>query len=193
MLKNLAFILGIMGAVSAVQGTALAQSYESQNSSYSEVRGRNNQFENRNRSRDNGAQASRQDGFGSSAGSSSGSMNGDQAIISAVNGRRDVNFVQGSGMTVIQNLPEDDKGLRHQKFVVQLSNGSKMLAVYNLDMGNCQKIPLQVGDKVAMGGEFKWTSQGALLHWLHYDPEHRRPDGFVQLNGVDYCRSPGRM
>lgn len=109
----------------------------------------------------------------------------DSEIVRAVVNRRRVDFVEGRGMVVIRTLADDTNGLRHQKWVVQLSNGSSMMAVYNLDM--CERVALKVGDHVAMGGQFVWTNQGALLHWLHYDPRKTRPDGYVEVNGKVYC------
>jgi hypothetical protein len=110
---------------------------------------------------------------------------GDSKIVNAVQNRRRVDFVEGSGMVVTQLLQDDRNGLQHQKWVVRLSNGATMEAVYNLDM--CERVPLKVGDTVSMGGQFVWTNQGALLHWLHYDPRQTRPDGFVELEGKVYC------
>lgn len=109
----------------------------------------------------------------------------DKEMVKAVNNRRRLNFVEGGGMVVVQLLPDDTSGLQHQKWVVRLSNGETMQAVYNSDM--CERVPLKVGDTVAMGGQFIWTNQGALLHWLHYDPKRNRPDGYVELNGKVYC------
>lgn len=109
----------------------------------------------------------------------------DSKVVAAVESRRRLDFVEGSGMVVVKLLPDDRNGLQHQKWVVRLSNGKTMQAVYNLDM--CEYVPLKVGDVVAMGGQFIWTNQGALLHWLHYDPRQRRSDGYVELNGKVYC------
>jgi len=110
----------------------------------------------------------------------------DADIVRAVNDQRRVNFVEGGGMEVIRVLPDDNNGLKHQKWVVRLSNGKTMQAVYNSDM--CPRVPVKVGDVVAMGGMFLWTNTGALLHWLHHDPRGNRPDGYVYLNGKYYCK-----
>lgn len=110
---------------------------------------------------------------------------GDERIVQAVEKKRRVDYVEGSGMVVIKLLPDDRQGLQHQKWVVRLSNGATMQAVYNLDL--CEYVPLKVGDVVSMGGQFIWTNQGALLHWLHYDPRRKRPDGYVEHNGKAYC------
>lgn len=110
----------------------------------------------------------------------------DSDIVRAVNDQRRVNFVEGGGMVVTKVLPDDNNGLKHQKWVVRLSNGKTMQAVYNSDM--CPRVPVQVGDVVAMGGMFLWTNTGALLHWLHHDPRGNRPDGYVFVNGKYYCK-----
>lgn len=112
-------------------------------------------------------------------------ISNDSKIVAAVTNRRRVDFVEGGGMVVVKLLPDDRNGLEHQKWVVRLSNGETMQAVYNLDM--CEYVPLKVGDVVSMGGQFIWTNQGALLHWLHYDPRQNRPDGYVEVNGKVYC------
>ncbi|WP_413944256.1 DUF3465 domain-containing protein [Bdellovibrio sp. HCB-162] len=110
----------------------------------------------------------------------------DSDIVRAVNEQRRVNFVEGGGMVVTKVLPDDNNGLKHQKWVVRLSNGKTMQAVYNSDM--CPRVPVKVGDVVAMGGMFLWTNTGALLHWLHHDPRGNRPDGYVYVNGKYYCK-----
>lgn len=109
----------------------------------------------------------------------------DSDLVDAVNNRRPVNFVEGSGLLVVSILPDDTNGREHQKWVVQLSNGKLVQAVYNSDM--CPRVPLQEGDIVDMGGQFIWTPKGGLIHWLHHDPRGNRPDGYVTLNGTVYC------
>lgn len=111
----------------------------------------------------------------------------DSDIVRAINDQRQVNFVEGGGLVVVKILPDDTNGLKHQKWVVRLSNGMAMQAVYNSDM--CPRVPVKIGDVIAMGGQFIWTKGGALIHWLHHDPKGRRPDGFVLLNGTYYCKN----
>lgn len=110
----------------------------------------------------------------------------DSELVQAVNERRREDFVEGGSLVVVKILPDDTNGLEHQKWVVRLSNGELMQAVYNLDM--CPRVPLRVGDVIAMGGQFIWTNKGGLLHWLHHDPRGRRPDGYVFVNGNYYCK-----
>lgn len=113
---------------------------------------------------------------------------GDSEFVQAVKNHRNVNFVEGTDMLVAKILPEDHSGSPHQLWVVKLSNGESLQAVSNLDM--CETIPLKVGDKVGLGGQFIWTQQGGLVHWLHKDPHGNRPDGYVNLDGKVYCQHP---
>lgn len=110
----------------------------------------------------------------------------DYELVQAVNNRRSENFVEGGSLLVVKILPDDSHGLEHQKWVVRLSNGETMQAVYNLGM--CPRVPVRVGDVISMGGQFIWTNKGGLLHWLHHDPRGRRPDGYVFVNGQFYCK-----
>lgn len=108
----------------------------------------------------------------------------DSDLIRAVRDRRSVFFVQASNVVVVKVLPDDTQGLKHQRWYVRLSDGSQVFAVYNIDQ--TARVPVQVGQTMSLGGEFKWTDQGALIHWLHSDPSGRRPNGYVIVNGQKY-------
>lgn len=110
----------------------------------------------------------------------------DADILRAIRDQRRVNFLEGGSMTVTKVLPDDNNGLKHQKWVVRLTNGTTLQAVYNSDM--CPRVPIKVGDVIAMGGMFIWTNSGPMLHWLHHDPRGNRPDGYVYVKGNFYCR-----
>lgn len=109
----------------------------------------------------------------------------DSDLVRAVRDRRQIHFVESGQVTVSQILPDDNQGLRHQRWFVRLSDGSVVFAVYNIDM-EVDKVPVAVGQEMSLGGEFKWTSNGGLLHWLHADPRKQRPDGYVVTQGQRY-------
>jgi hypothetical protein len=109
---------------------------------------------------------------------------GQRQIIAAQESGKGLHYVELSDAKVVRILPDDTKGSRHQKWVVQLANGKELLSIYNMDI--CDRVPLNVGDSVAMGGEYIWDRGGGLIHWLHKDPRNHRPDGYVDLNGVRY-------
>lgn len=110
----------------------------------------------------------------------------DFAIAQAEANRKNADFVQGSDMVVTQLLPDDTQGRPHQKFVVRLSTGDQIVAISNLDM--CERVPVRVGDRVGLGGQFIWTKQGGIIHWLHHDPRGSRPNGFIAYGGRIYCQ-----
>jgi hypothetical protein len=208
MIKHSVLALGAILSITAVSGVAAAGplgprpyndvrhggGFTNPSMSYAPQRQRQNQ-------QNSGYNGSYNGGYNRGA-NQSGPVVNDLAIVNAANGRRDVDWVEGTGMIVVKDdIPDDRKGSPHQSFIVRLSNGSTMIAVYNLGMEDqlstspnhfCPRIPIRNGDVVTMGGQFLWTDRGAMLHWLHFDPKQNRPDGYVQVNGVDYCRTGER-
>lgn len=113
-----------------------------------------------------------------------GQIQDDSALVAAMNSHQNVFYVEGNNLVVTKILPDDTTGLPHQKWQARLSNGSTITVVYNSDMG--VRVPIQVGEKFGVGGQYIQTGNGGLIHWLHDDPRHNRPDGYVYLNGVIY-------
>lgn len=118
-----------------------------------------------------------------------GQIANDLAIVAAVQSKKSMRFVEGGNLTVTAILPDDNQGLPHQKWEAELSNGSVIMIVYNSNMGD--QVPVQIGAKFSVGGEFIWTQDGGLVHWVHADPKKRRPDGFVFINETLYGLSEG--
>ncbi|MDR3608613.1 MAG: DUF3465 domain-containing protein [Oligoflexia bacterium] len=96
--------------------------------------------------------------------------------------------------TVIQVEP-DHSG--HNHFIVQIGPNAQtdiIEIIYNYDFGDLPAV--QVGMEIQACGDFiESTAQngpyppspaGAILHWVHVDPAHRHPDGFVMINGAVY-------
>lgn len=89
--------------------------------------------------------------------------------------------VQGSGR-VVRILPDDDDGIRHQKFIVELNSGQKLLVAHNIDLAG-RLMPLNAGDTIEFRGEYEWNEQGGVIHWTHRDPQRRHADGWIKHNG----------
>lgn len=113
-----------------------------------------------------------------------GDVTDDSALVAAVGARKNDFYVEAGNLVVTKILPDDTSGLPHQKWQARLSNGDIVTIVYNSDMG--VRVPVHIGESFSAGGQFIWTPQGGLLHWLHDDPRHQRPDGYVLVNGVVY-------
>jgi hypothetical protein len=61
--------------------------------------------------------------------------------------------VKGSG-TVIRILKDDDKGSRHQKFILKLSSGQTILIAHNIDLAP-RINSISKGDVIQFYGEYE--------------------------------------
>ncbi|MFP4483184.1 MAG: DUF3465 domain-containing protein [Thermovirgaceae bacterium] len=92
--------------------------------------------------------------------------------------------VSGEGR-VVSILPDDEKGSRHQRFVIELDSGQTLLVAHNIDVA--PRIgTLRMGDRVEFYGEYEWNPQGGVIHWTHRDPSGRHPHGWIVHNGRKY-------
>jgi hypothetical protein len=108
----------------------------------------------------------------------------DQILSNAYkNKRRDIQ-VRGAG-TVEKILPDDNKGSRHQKFILRLASGQTILVAHNIDLAP-RVAGLQTGDNIAFYGEYEWTDRGGVVHWTHHDPAGRHVGGWLEHGGRRY-------
>lgn len=110
---------------------------------------------------------------------------GQQELIAAQEARRRVMYIEVQD-AIVENdqMPDDTRGLPHQHWTVKLANGKIVEGVYNIR--GVPKLPIRHGEKISMGGEYIPDRNGGLMHWLHEDTRNRRPDGYVEINGVRY-------
>ena len=86
---------------------------------------------------------------------------------------------------VIRVLPDDTTGIRHQRFILELGSGRKILIAHNIDIA--PRIPgLRVGDTIGFNGIFKYNEKGGLVHWTHHDPSGRHPGGWLKRGAKIY-------
>jgi hypothetical protein len=81
-------------------------------------------------------------------------------------------------------LADDNDGSRHQRFIVRLAGGRTLLVAHNIDLA--ERVPLGVGDRVRLRGEYEWSERGGVLHWTHHDPGGRRVGGWIEHAGTRY-------
>ena len=92
--------------------------------------------------------------------------------------------VQGSGR-VIRILADNNKGSKHQKFILKLGNGQTLLVAHNIDLAP-RVSNIKVGDDVKFYGEYEWSRQGGVMHWTHRDPSRQHIDGWLKHKGKTY-------
>jgi hypothetical protein len=81
-------------------------------------------------------------------------------------------------------LADDDRGSRHQRFVVRLASGQTVLVAHNIDLA--PRVPVAEGESVRLRGRYEWNERGGVLHWTHHDPDGGGQEGWVEHQGRRY-------
>lgn len=92
--------------------------------------------------------------------------------------------VAGNGV-VVKILADDNKGSRHQRFIVRLDSGRTLLIAHNIDLAP-RIATLREGDEVSFNGEYEWNTKGGVIHWTHHDPGGSHPAGWLKHDGRIY-------
>lgn len=112
------------------------------------------------------------------------SFSAGQSISSAYETKTSDVQVSNTGI-VVKILPDDNKGSRHQRFILKLPTGQTVLIAHNIDLAS--KIDaINVGDSVEFYGEYEWNAKGGVVHWTHHDPAGRHDGGWLKHKGVLY-------
>ena len=91
--------------------------------------------------------------------------------------------VSGHGV-VIKLLKDDNKGSRHQKFLVKINAQQTLLFAHNIDLA--ARVPLQTGDEISFYGEYVYNPKGGVMHWTHHAPQGDHVAGWILHNGQKY-------
>ena len=108
-----------------------------------------------------------------------GSIPALRSIMASHKGDRTQVYVTG---TITEIKKEDHSGLAHQKYELKIDKDLTFLIVSNLAFG---RIPLVVGKKVSVCGEYKRVGKG-MVHWTHFDPHGPHANGFTIMDGILY-------
>lgn len=108
----------------------------------------------------------------------------DSFLADAYANRRSDLQVSGEG-TVAKLLPDDNKGSRHQKFIVRLASGQTLMVAHNIDVAPRIQ-SLRAGDRVQFAGEYEWSDRGGIIHWTHRTVSGRHPGGWLRHGGRTY-------
>ncbi len=94
--------------------------------------------------------------------------------------------VQVTGDGVVSALLSDDnRGSRHQRFILRLTSGQTVLVAHNIDLAR-RIDDLRQGDTVAFNGVYEWNDKGGVVHWTHHDPAGRHTPGWLRHGGQSY-------
>jgi len=85
---------------------------------------------------------------------------------------------------VTRILKDDNKGSRHQRFLIEIPGGLTLLVAHNIDLA--PRVPLAEHDHVLVYGQYEWTNKGGVLHWTHHDPNKRHEEGWIDHQGKRY-------
>lgn len=86
---------------------------------------------------------------------------------------------------VLQLLPDDQEGKRHQRFILALPSGQTLLVAHNIDLAP-RLASAKVGDTVEFSGVYEWNAKGGVVHWTHRDPAGRHGGGWLRHAGRVY-------
>ena len=85
---------------------------------------------------------------------------------------------------VTRILADDNKGSRHQRFIVITQDEVSVLIAHNIDLAS--RVPINVGERVIIRGQYEWNHKGGVIHWTHHDPNKSHPEGWIIHNGTKY-------
>jgi hypothetical protein len=91
--------------------------------------------------------------------------------------------VSGHGV-VIKLLKDDNKGSRHQKFLVKINAQQTLLFAHNIDLA--PRVPVQAGDEISFYGEYVYNPKGGVIHWTHHAPQGDHVAGWILHNDQKY-------
>lgn len=106
------------------------------------------------------------------------------SLVRAYESRAQDVWVEGQGQ-VVKVLPDDNKGSRHQRFIIRTEFGPTILIAHNIDLAPRVE-PLAVGARVTFRGEYVWNDRGGVLHWTHHDPQGRHAGGWIRSGGQTF-------
>lgn len=105
------------------------------------------------------------------------------AVATAYQQRRSNVILEDAGR-IVKVLPDDNKGSRHQRFLVDMGTNTILIA-HNIDLAP-RVIDIREGAQIRFKGEYEFNNKGGVVHWTHHDPGGRHEGGFLEYQGQRY-------
>lgn len=86
---------------------------------------------------------------------------------------------------MLRLIADDDDGVRHQRFILDMRNGQSLLMAHNIDLAD--RVPVGLGDRIRFRGMYEWNEMGGLVHWTHHDPLGIEDGGYIRYRGKVYA------
>jgi len=86
---------------------------------------------------------------------------------------------------IIKTLRDDDQTPKHQRFLVELNSGLKLLIAHNIDLA-ARVEGLNEGNDITFYGEYEWNNKGGVVHWTHRDPKGHHKNGWLFYENRQY-------
>lgn len=102
----------------------------------------------------------------------------------------DAYFNKESGMMaevqgqVTRLIMDEEESAREQKFVIYAISGQSLLVTH--DLSRSDRIPVAIGDKVMVRGEYVWSEPGGTLVWTTRDNGSGGRNGWIEHKGERY-------
>ncbi len=107
----------------------------------------------------------------------------DRLSIAYDNNKSDIQVI-GKGI-IIRILDDDTKGIKHQRFIVEVSSGQTLLISHNIDLAP-RINTLMMGNEIEFYGEYEWNKEGGIIHWTHHDPKGNHIGGWLRYDDYKY-------
>lgn len=109
---------------------------------------------------------------------------GNPELQAAFDNKKSNLWLAGSG-DIVKILPDDNKGSRHQRFLIKVNPTQTILIAHNIDLAD-RVANLQLGDMIQFYGEYEWNEKGGVVHWTHHDPAGEKSGGWIKHNNITY-------
>ncbi len=74
----------------------------------------------------------------------------------------------------------------HEGFLLRLASGCTLVVRVEANTDFTGPIPLDVGERVLVKGEYEYYPLGGVIHWTHRDPRGRHEGGYIESRGRIY-------